>query len=208
MERKGRDSLLLPLRRPDILVMGTGRSGTSFTTYVLMQEFKVCMGSDIKTKKSRKCPLGPLEDKKMLQATVNITKGRFNLDKRADLPVKPWLEAFAKVHTECTADLVGTKNVHLAWLTPRQLQEINPRLVIRTWRNKDDTVHSLKRWSKHNGFSWARYYDRREQSMRELEEYTDVPFVWVYYPTKHQQLSVDGVKEILYPYIEELKREH
>jgi hypothetical protein len=166
------------------------------------------MGHKFKAGKSVKQPEGSYEDAAIWKATVDITSPLYEMDKKAGLSVDSWLNVFSIQHKNCIKPLKGAKCVHFAWLTVEQLQEIKPRLVVRTHRNKKDVVDSYNRWGARSGFNWSRYYDKREESMDQLEHDSAIKFVHLYFLAKPARVSTVDIITQVRPHISWLQIDH
>lgn len=153
-----------------ILVMGVGRSGTSTVARILHTRLGVCMGHHPYLERpSKGQPIGSYEDLEMNYATKDLLAG--------NISVANWTTLFKNQHRleDCKEPFIGCKVTHLAALNPKQLEGINPRLVIRTLRPKELTVASLEKY-RDRKVDWAKFYDEREASMMRLQLETNVPF--------------------------------
>jgi hypothetical protein len=133
-------------------------------------------------------PLGSYEDLDMNRITRKLING--------EVTTAEWLEKFGihGIFSSCRPPRIGCKVTHLAALTPKQLIEINPLLVVRTYRPKPLTLASLKlyRGVKED---WSEFYDLREQSMDILEAETNIPFHTVDFDSNRR--SDEEIKEEL-----------
>lgn len=192
---------------PDVMVLGTGRSGTSFVAGVLHNHFKVCMGHDfINVTRKVDGREGSYECGFMWEATVAIT-GKWDPGYK-DADTDLWLRWFRRVHENCETPLRGVKVTHLSRLTPRQLIAIKPRLVIRTWRYPTDSAKSFNRLEHRNNDDWEVRCNGREDNLVKLQLDTTgvTDFLWVCIPNrKHSSLTEEDLITYLTPYIARLK---
>lgn len=178
-----------------ILVMGVGRSGTSTVARILHTRLGVCMGhhKDLE-KPAEGLPNGSYEDLEMLKVTRNLVGGNWatsNWKNSDSITTDDWLKSFSvhDVFSSCRKPRIGCKVTHLAALTPKQVIEINPSLVIRTYRPKHLVVASLKHYRYRQKEDWEVFYDVRETSMDKLEEETSIPFYIVEFGEEHREDS-------------------
>ena len=153
--------------------MGVGRSGTATTSRILHTKLGVCMGhhSELEIPRYGQ-PNGCYEDFSMFEPTDYLISDR-------NIGVGKWLEAFEECHSgyNCKKPYIGTKQVRLARIYPKQLEAINPTLVIRTYRPKELVVDSLEKYRPPEREYWNNFYDVAESCMDRLERGTNVPFV-------------------------------
>ena len=115
-----------------IIVVGTGRSGTSTVSRLLHEQLGICMGHFFKLHTEHDY----YED--LFAHALNRM-----LAQRA-VTVMDWRVAMAKQHASC-GDW-GFKDPHFVYAHPDDIKAIQPRLFIRTWRERDATVDS---WIRH-----------------------------------------------------------
>jgi len=116
-----------------VIVVGTGRSGTSTVSRILHEQLDVCMGHFFK--------LHTVHDyyEDLLAHALNRM-----LAQRA-VTVTDWRVALAKAHGLCSD--WGFKDPHFLYAHPDDIAAIQPRLFIRTWRERGATVES---WLRHD----------------------------------------------------------
>ena len=162
------------MRYPDVVVTGTGRSGTSFTAYVLQERLGVCMAHsfDPPTKKvARGYPykVGGYEERSMLALTDRFVNDR-------DWRESGWLSTFSALHEGCEG-LVGIKQWRLAGASLEHWKHINPGLVVRTFRPEEPTVRSMVRYRRsHREDHWRVFYRKLEENMRRVIDHPGFPF--------------------------------
>jgi hypothetical protein len=193
--------------RPDIMVLGTGRSGTSFAGEILHNHFDACMGD---VNKFYECRV-------MFKPSIQLC-ARFGGVFTGTVPtieVESWLEQFDAFHRQCDCGkpFCGLKVTHLSWMTTEQLLYIRPRLIVRTWRNAEDTAMSFRRrarrgMKKFNLETWHAIIASAESNLERLEKETKglVQFVRINIPAKSEpRLPRDVAIKLLEPYIEKLR---
>ena len=155
---------------PDILVMGVGRSGTTFAAMVLHEQFGVCFGHHhTMYTEFRGEPI--YEDEWLKEHLNDLVLGRNKVD--------GFLEYFGESHERCEAKLRGIKLLDLAILSVEQLKELKPKLVVRCYRGRESCCQS---WVRYNGrdIGWAyKYYDDREYRLREFSACHALPVLTV-----------------------------
>jgi hypothetical protein len=116
-----------------VVVVGTGRSGTSTVARILHDKFGVCIGHFMR--------LHTIHDyhEDLLAHALNRMLGQ-----RA-VSVIDWRVALAKSHARC--EDWGFKDPYFLYVAPSDIKAIQPRLFIRTWRPVEQTVES---WLRHN----------------------------------------------------------
>ena len=203
---------------PDILVLGIGRSGTSFVSGVLHDHLGVCMGHDfIRVRNNKDSRPNSYECKDMWPLTKDVTR---NEDTLASM--EPWLNKFYQVHRDCGGKLLcGNKGTHLAKLQPKQLIELNPKLVVRTYRRRVDVIdsccrvrHRVQRRKKHKALKekeFEEFYDDGEKQLMSLELNVKdrIKFVWIHIPNiGSPRLTEEDVISILSPYINKMMKSY
>lgn len=116
-----------------IIVVGTGRSGTSTVARILHEKLGVCMGHFLR--------IHTVHDyyEDLLAHALNRMLGDHNIS------VLDWRLALAKAHMNC--DDWGFKDPYFLYAPVDAIKKIQPRLFVRTWRSMDETVDS---WIRHN----------------------------------------------------------
>lgn len=121
-------------RRPEVVVVGTGRSGTSTVARILHERIGVCMGHYLKSPGSAN-PEGYYEDYLehglMLMVAQDITG------------IDELMRCVSQSHKDC--ERWGFKDPWFIHLPQQAMKMINPRVVIRTWRPLEATVKSWMR---------------------------------------------------------------
>jgi hypothetical protein len=149
------------------------------------------------------------EDRRMFDSTIQLCGRYGKAERKEPLAVKIWLEQLAKSHIHCKRNC-GVKNTHLSWLTTKQLLEINPRLVIITQRNEDDTIEGYfkanltKKWKKKPIEDWISIVKEGNEVLELLirETASKVSWVRVNIPDKTQaRMSREALIEYLDPII-------
>ncbi|MHA2390202.1 MAG: hypothetical protein ACXACW_15890, partial [Candidatus Hodarchaeales archaeon] len=128
---------------------------------------------------------------------------------------KTWLSRFASSHVECSNLYKGTKNKHLCWLSSKQLIEINPRLIVRTYRPIESSAISFyenqKPKKKKSYECWLEILTEAEENLVQLEKDVGdiIPFVQINFTSRGEpRISKESVIESLEPYIEEYVKCH
>lgn len=192
------------MRHPDIVVVGTGRSGTSFSAYVLQTRLGVCMAHEFfpPTKEvygGYPYAVGAYEELSMMMLTGRFVKGR-------SWAKMGWLETFSKIHAGCKG-LVGIKQWRFALAGPEHWNYIRPRLVVRTFRPEGPTVASMRRYRRPSDLKrWTSFYRRLEANMQRIVDAPDFPYpvVRVDYT---KRMSEEDLEKQLRPFVERLRRE-
>jgi hypothetical protein len=191
-----------PMRHPDVVVVGTGRSGTSFCAYMLQEHLGVCMAHEFHpaTKEvlgGYPYAVGAYEELSMLSLTGRFVKNRSWVK-------VGWLETFSRLHAGC-GGLVGIKQWRFAMATPGHWGYIRPRLVVRTFRPEGPTVASMRRYRKPSDFKrWKNFYRSLENNMRRVIDVPEFPFPVVRVDFT-ERMSEDSFKKLLRPHVEALK---
>lgn len=165
------------LRHPDVIVVGTGRSGTTNTARIIHDHFEVCLGHDFCAPKEAFDWRPGREDHTVIRYTRSL------LEEKGHTP-EQWLYYWNKAHedADCKAALRGTKQCHLAPASLETWLTIAPRLVIRTHRPRELVVNSLYKWREKTRQTWEDFYDTREEMMdKALTDSFPSPIVHVYY---------------------------
>lgn len=143
-------------RHPDVVVVGTGRTGTSFVARILQEHFRISMAMQHRCEPWN--PEGSFEDYGMI-------KYSYRLVEKPGYTVQRWLEQYTKYFSKVEG-LVGIKQTALSLLSFDQWEELAPKLVIRTWRSDLLAVPSMVKWRENKDEAhWKRFYDKREASM-------------------------------------------
>lgn len=130
------------MNQPTIIIVGTGRSGTSFVAEVCHNALGICMGHYLK-KPNLMSPNGFYED--LLQHGLLETL-------LADvIPLEEYCEHLSHSHKDCK--LWGFKDSRFLYLSMRTMAAIAPKLVIRTWRPLEETVLSWQKKDLLHGLS-------------------------------------------------------
>lgn len=190
---------------PDIIAMGTGRTGTSTVARILHEHFKICMGHDF-YEPTEGNPLGSYEDNAMMIPTKELV----GFHPYSGGTAEDWLEAFRKAHPDpdhyrdrpegCGAALKGVKNTHLSLLTLDQLETIAPKLIVRTSRPMEPTIKSLQKYRGMKEGWWRGFYEGREINMQNLAKRTSIPVCLIDYPGD-RRLSDEEIVGTLEPYV-------
>lgn len=121
-------------RCPDVVVVGTGRSGTSAVARVLHERIGVCMGHFIKTPNAAN-PKGFHEDWLEHGLMQNVLQDVTGIDE--------FMRHVGGSHRSC--ERWGFKDPWFLYLPLNAMKAIDPKLVIRTWRPLEYTVKSWMR---------------------------------------------------------------
>lgn len=125
-------------KTPSVIVVGSGRSGTSTVARLLHEDLGVCMGHFLR-EPSAGNPKGYYED------MLSHGMVRMMRDSHAGCPTERYLRLMNQAHANCRH--WGAKDPWFLYLSGEQLKEINPKLCIICQRNLNDTVNS---WCKIN----------------------------------------------------------
>ncbi len=152
--------------KPDILILGVGRSGTSFVAEVLHRRFGVCFGHDASMLKDFRGET-VYEDAGLKKMIKRVVKGEVGIDS--------WLRKFDATHRGCTAKLTGAKLLDFGALSFEQFMAIGPKAVIRTIRPYRSNVESWCRYraggigTDEDRLRWAEdYVEEREGQITRL----------------------------------------
>lgn len=158
------------MSRPSVIVIGTGRSGTSTIARILHEKLGVCMGHYFKIQKRG----GTHEDYMAHAFNRMVSDG--------SLSAKAWLSIMSKCHNEHWAcKRWGAKDPWFLYWPMSKLRWLNPGLIVRTWRPKQDVVASwlaLRRhWDREEPTRekedhFEKLYDDREMLAKEIEEFS------------------------------------
>lgn len=119
------------MKKPTILVVGTGRSGTSFVAQTCHEDLGICMGHYL-LQPSIMSPDGFYEDLLSHGLLHKILHSNFSLEE--------CLYHINKSHENC--ELWGFKSSLTLYLPMALLAYLEPKLIIRTWRPLEDTIVS------------------------------------------------------------------
>jgi len=200
---------MLELRQPDVLVLGTGRSGTSFTAFVLGTALKVCMGIP-RPKAIQKCDFDNYKElMQRLQPKRDKTKHR--LGTAWESMIKPswavvnkeitprnWLITFNSIHVHCVSNTkyIGVKTPILLWVPADFWDTVKPRIIINAIRTKEQVFNSNKKWGKKLGWNdekWGIYEEIRDDVLSNLPGYIELDFS----VERDIQYVVDRIKPLL-----------
>lgn len=183
-----------------ILVVGTGRSGTSTTARILHQRLDVCMGHTFLQasglKKTRN-PQGFWEEigGGMTGVTKQLIKGMVS--------VEQWHEQLDATHDRhgCKSKLRGYKHPRLAEIASEDIwAALDPLLVIKTWRPRELVLRSMIFASPHDVTGCVDRFTLRKENM---EKYLRGIRTFVMRFERH--LSDKEVWKTLRPQIEALR---
>lgn len=179
------------MRGPDIIVVGVGRSGTSTIARLLQTELSVQMAYNHEYKPWNDLK-GSFEEQKMIPlsyALVEIPKQKTD----------EWLAKYNALYK--TSKFRGIKQTCLSLLRRDQWENINPRLVIRTFRPKDITVASLIKWRWNDREYWEDFYDQREGCMQtQLDHSHKFPVLRINFTA--EKFSDEYLLDILTPWVD------
>jgi hypothetical protein len=202
-------------KHPFLIVTGTGRSGTSFTSYVIHKCLGICMAkhsgsmkniespeykdpvellkwAGVRNRKHR-WPGGSWEHSRMSSVSWKI------LNKTAT-PAQ-WLTVFNDIHPpkRCQGKLVGCKTPVLTWAPMDFWTEVKPKLVINCTRVKHRVLKSMSRYAPN--LEWCEekfesYLKARDGVLRRLPayiEYVELDFS----EERHPSYVIETLKPIL-----------
>jgi len=200
---------------PDVIVLGVGRSGTSFVAGILHNHFGVCLGhysSKLDFNEYYECQT-------MFGITIKLC-GRFGCGRDPDemRHVDKWLELYTKEHKDCATSeacgkkLYGIKVKHMCWITPNQLRALRPKLIVRTWRDPESSATSFYELNKERRHGkglpyWRNLVDAGEEALQNLErKVNDIPFLTINIPMRNtRRMPEEEVIELLQPCMEKLE---
>ncbi len=189
------------MKHPDIIVVGVGRTGTSTIARILHEDFGVHMANSWDTLLCN--PLGNYEDLTMAQYSRYLTE-------KPEYTVEEWLKIYDFSFGGRGKQLVGLKCCQLAMATRDQWADINPKLVIRTYRPLSRTVDSMVRWREpKNEDYWVNFYRQREMRLRKhLDKEHSFPVLRIAFnedlrTDEEEDLRTDEeLQDILRPWVE------
>lgn len=189
-------------RHPDVVVTGVGRTGTSFTAYLLQEKLDVCMAHNFDKPDKMinggfPYAVGGYEEKyQMMTLTARLVTD----DEWQKIP---WLDRYTVLHEFCKG-LVGIKQWRLSAAKREHWEMIKPGLVVRTFRPERPVVESMMRWRRpKNRAYWTRFYWERENNLSNVVDAPDFPFPVVRIDYS-DRVSEEHVLDRLTPYIEEM----
>lgn len=179
--------------RLDVVVTGTGRSGTTSVSRVLHDELGVCMGHQFHAPSAPQ-PEGSYEDAGLVKSSRKLAGGFTRLG-MPQMSVAQWKLEWEMRHRRfgCDAEIRGVKSPHLSALTREQWLELAPRLIVRTWRPKELVVASMERW-RGSGEDWGAFYDERERRMDAAFQCVPIPVVVVSFANR---TSDEQIRDLL-----------
>lgn len=142
----------------DVLVLGTGRSGTSTTCRILHETYGVCFGHNEVGKKNKRGET--IWEDAVLKNYLKETLGGARSVEEFHLRV-------LETHQGHDCRVYGLKLLDLCLLGSEDIKSFNPSLVVRTYRPRESCLRSWRRpgWRTDVEF----HYDRREARCTELE---------------------------------------
>lgn len=149
------------------MVIGTGRSGTSFVAEILQNHFEFCIAHSYQ-EPYPPSPLGNFEERALMTPSKLLAAG--------EIEASDWLSYYSELRQDCQWH--GAKLPRLAMCTREQWNELNPRLVIRTHRVIDAVTKSMKRWRGETVAYWKEFVVEREAKMDEGLKDLPVADVW------------------------------
>ena len=161
--------------KPDIIVVGVGRTGTSTVARILQTKLGVRMAHNW-AGASEFQPEGSYEEQKMFPYSYALVE-------KPHYQVSEWLGGYQKAYAKTTEELLGIKQTPLSLCTRAQWEELDPKLVIRTHRPKDQAVASMLRCRTPKDKShWEKFYQQREKAMqRHLDYGHTFPVIRIYF---------------------------
>ncbi len=193
----------MKLRHPDVVVVGVGRSGTSFTAMVLHEHLDVFMAHPQRmvttAGEDSSHPIGSYEDNRIISPTYKQVE-------TSDADMQDWLKIYG-FYFGAIKGLVGIKNTGMSMFSRTQWEQLAPRLVIRTHRTKELAVKSMERW-RGRETDWGLFYDQRENCMRDnLDANSDKRHSFQILHIKYgcNKVHVENLIHFLRPRIEKLR---
>lgn len=188
-------------RRPDVVIVGVGRSGTTNTGRIIHDHFNICMGHVFDRRKEPFNWNPGSECHVTLRYLRSMVKG----DHTPEQVLHYWRQAHEEKH--CTSILRGFKSTHIAAATWDEWLTIRPRLIIRTHRTRELTINSLHRWRGKCRDVWEQFHDDREEGMRKTVDQPDFPIKVVHVRYDASILSDEDLIDQLKPHVEALSQE-
>ena len=132
--------------KPDVIILGQGRSGTSFAARVLPEHFGVCFGQRIDPRPQGAMESGKWEDQNMKSWNKALAMMKITPEE--------WLSQFDKAHRQCRKIghlgdkqklcFHGVKDPHLSFVPLLAFKHIKPGLIVEASRSKGQVLHSRK----------------------------------------------------------------
>ena len=201
----------------DVIVAGTGRSGTSFAAMCLGTQFAICMTHDPRLMR----PKLPAHRWGVWEPADSVRKIKFTMAELGHAPPKPMkpgqytrmAKILSDLHRyECTAELVGAKSPAFGQLTREQwfrfVEDFNIRLVIWAYRQREVCIKSFnskyKRKTKALSLDRIRLVDTTLERMKDTFEDNKPPVEYVKIDFT-EEMSIEEFCNIVMPYIEKLR---
>lgn len=147
-----------------ILVVGTGRSGTSTTTRILHEHLGVMMVREMYLPGDRWNPRGYYEDKKMKLFVKQAVNGAISPEVLA-MQTREWMTQGEDIRW-------GFKVTQISNGTPALLDALDPSLIIVCMRDRDLTAKSIVEWRRSNWkLDEAAGYRKFDQKMTALMKF-------------------------------------
>lgn len=203
----------------DVIVLGTGRSGTSFVAAVLSH----CLGVSMATKQKREkiipidefVKINPYEKYRWIGALTSpnevrkpaeslkhkwggswengqISRAARHLVQFEQHPNK-WLELFWEIQKEYSFTYYGCKSPWLTYAPEKFWNYVQPRIIINCVRSQEQVTKSKTRW----GTEWNEEkhveYLKQRGLLRELSGYIELNFT----TERRPEYVIDRIKPIL-----------
>ena len=178
-------------RRPKIIIVGSGRSGTSTVARLCHERLGVCQGHALKPGDQLN-PQGYYED--------IVSHGIIRQAVEGIVTIQRYLEIMNDIHSKCPA--WGVKDPWFLFLNPDWKRYLNPHLVIYAQRNVENTVQSWLKVFQAGGTGMAKGQTGREVTPEVVEGYRKLTMerqqlceeskaIW----TKHLVINFDTLQD-------------
>jgi len=174
-----------------IIVLGTGRSGTSTAARILHTRLNVCMGHKFHPGDIGNL-LGYYEEMTLEPVARELARGCNT--------AAVWMERLAYTHRHCDAELIGYKHPIMSTVSNTDMHIINPLFVVKCWRPQKMIMASIK--TRKKPYSPRMIAQRKEMQNTRLagmeKGLVNLPVITIDYTNR---LTDDEVYEILAPHV-------
>lgn len=139
--------------QPAVLIVGSGRSGTSTVGRICHEDLGICMGHFLKSA-DYQSPKGYYED------LISHALVRAMADASSLYSGQLYITLMSQFHKDCLA--WGAKDPWFVYLTDQRLKEVKPKLGIICTRKIEDTVKS-----------WVRLWELKNPTQKATQKVAD-----------------------------------